>query len=199
MENLTFYYSAMKGAKSMLIMQRAYNYKENGLNVLLVKSAIDTKGGSFLESRNGAKMEVDILLGKGEKLLSEKYANKVLETDYILIDEAQLLEPEQVEELWKISKVSNIGIICYGLRTNFKGELFPGSKRLFELADEIKELDTVSLCPCGNQAQFNARLLNGQYVTEGEVVIIDDKKHENIEYVPLCGECFLKKVLKKSY
>ena len=85
----------------------------------------------------------------------------------------------------------NIPVICFGLKTNFKSEFFEGSKRLFELADKFKELETI--CSCGTKARFNARKINGKYILDGDEVIID-KENENIEYVPLCGKCYLNKV-----
>ena len=196
MKNLIFYYSAMKGAKSMLLIQRAYNYNENGKKTLVMKPAKDTKGDHYLISRNGSKREVDVLLGEKERLISEQYIDKLLETDVILVDEAQFLSSLQVEELWKISKAYDKDVMCYGLRTNFKGELFEGSKRLMELSDSIRGLDTINLCLCGNQAQFNARLENGNFTYEGEEVAIDGA-NQQIEYQPLCGRCYLQKVFVK--
>ena len=117
MKNLIFYYSAMKGAKSMLLIQRAYNYNENGKKTLVMKPAKDTKGDHYLISRNGSKREVDVLLGEKERLISEQYIDKLLETDVILVDEAQFLSSLQVEELWKISKAYDKDVMCYGLRT----------------------------------------------------------------------------------
>lgn len=98
---------------------------------------------------------------------------------------------EQIKDLWIISKIHDIPVICYGLKTNFKGELFEGSKTILELADELEELFTI--CGCGKKAKFNARLINGEYTNSGEEVAIDgiDAKYES-----LCGKCYLEKVLK---
>ncbi len=141
--------------------------------------------------------KADIILGESEKLLSEQYIDKLLETDVILVDEAQFLSAGQVEELWQITKEFDKSVMCYGLRTNFKGYLFEGSKRLMELSDSIRELDTINLCTCGNQAQFNARLENGVFTLEGDEVAIDGAS-KKIEYQPLCGKCYLRKVLRKN-
>lgn len=197
MEKLTFYYSAMNGGKSSSLIQAAYNYEENGKRVLLLKSERDTKGGDYLVSRTGSKRKVDIMLKEEEKLISDKYYDLLINTDCILVDEVQFLTEKQIEELFIITKELNVPVICYGLKTNFKGVLFPGAKRLIELADKIKELDTVSLCLCGEKARFNARVVNGKYTIEGNEIEIDGS-NEKIEYKPLCSSCFLKKVLKRK-
>lgn len=194
MANLEYRYGPMNSGKSMAILQMAYNYEENDKKVLLIKSIVDTKGNDYLISRIGPKRKVDIKLGEDEYLLSDKYKNKLKNIDAILVDEAQFLTAKQVEELWYISKRLNIAVICFGLRTNFKSEFFRGSKRLFELADKFKELETI--CHCGIKARFNALKINGKYMTCGDDFVIDDDP-DKIEYVPLCGSCYLKKVLKK--
>ena len=101
---------------------------------------------------------------------------------------------DHVNQLFKITKLLDIPVICYGLRTNFKSELFLGSMRLLSLADELNEFK--SLCSCGNIARFNARRLNGKYLYDGDDILIDGSSE--VEYVPLCGECYLRDVLKKS-
>lgn len=197
MEKLTFYYSAMNGGKSSALMQAAYNYEENGKKVLLLKSERDTKGDDYLISRTGTKRKVDIKLNEDEKLISDKYYDLLINTDCILVDEAQFLTEKQIEELFIITKQLNIPVICYGLKSNFKSVLFPGAKRLIELADKIKELDTIPLCLCGEKARFNARKVNGEFTLEGNEIEIDGS-NEKIEYRPLCGSCYLKKVLKRK-
>ena len=196
MEKLTFYYSAMNGGKSSSLMQVAYNYEENGKKVLLLKSELDTKGQDYLVSRTGFKRKVDIKLGEDEKLV-KKYYNLLIEADCILVDEVQFLTEEQVEELFLITKQLDLPVICYGLKTNFQGKLFPGAKRVIELADHVQELDTIPLCSCGEKARFNARLVDGKYTMEGNEVEIDGAC-EKTEYKPVCGKCFLQKVMKKT-
>ena len=193
MANLEFRYGPMNSGKSMALLQMAYNYEENNKNVILIKSVLDTKGGDYLVSRIGPKRKVDIKLSKDDSLLWDKYLNYVLTADAILVDEAQFLTEKQVEDLWIISKNYNIPVICFGLKTNFKTEFFTGSKRLFELSDKFKELETI--CSCGTKARFNARKLNGKFIRDGNECIIDGSK-SNIKYVPLCGKCYIKKVLK---
>ncbi len=194
MANLEYRYGPMNSGKSMAILQMAYNYEENDKKVLLVKSVVDKKGGDYLVSRIGPKRKIQIKLSDDDSLLSDKYKVMLDGLDAILVDEAQFLTGKQVEDLWYISKRMDIAVICFGLRGNFKSEFFRGSKRLFELADKFKELETI--CHCGKKARFNARKVDGKFATKGEDhVIDDDPKH--IEYVPLCGNCYLKEVLNK--
>ena len=115
--------------------------------------------------------------------------------DAILVDEAQFLTKKQVEELWIIAKKRNIPVICFGLKTNFKSEFFEGSKRLFELSDKFKELETI--CSCGIKARFNARKANGKFIKDGLETLIDGTDAK-IEYVPLCGKCYLEKVFENN-
>lgn len=94
-----------------------------------------------------------------------------------------------------ISKKFDILVICFGLKTNFKSEFFEGSKRLFELSDKFKKLETI--CKCGKKARFNARKINGKYVKDGLENVIDGENKET-KYVPLCGKCYLEKVFEKG-
>lgn len=191
MANLEYRYGPMNSGKSMAVLQMAYNYEENGKKVLLVKSVVDTKGGDYLVSRIGPKRKIQIKLEKTESLLDPKYVGMIEDKNAILVDEAQFLTTKQVEDLWYISKKMNISVICFGLKTNFKSEFFDGSKRLFELADKFKELETI--CKCGTKARFNARMVDGKFITEGQELVIDEV-NRNVKYVPLCGKCYLEKV-----
>ena len=194
MAKLIFFYSAMKGGKSNILIPTAYNLKENNQRVMIIKPKMDTSGGKKIVSRSGAKADIDLWLEKEESFLSEKNLERIYQVDTMIIDEIQFLNRKQVEELWRITKELNIRVIGYGLRANFQGNLFEGSKRLFELADEIKELPIIPLCQCGEMAKFNARQVNGRYTMEGEECIIKDSKQE-ISYIPLCGKCFLEEVV----
>ncbi len=193
---IKFYYSAMKGGKTTRIFQRIYDLEENGKTVLLIKPRIDKKGDDCIVNRQGQKRKVDILLETEDKLLSESYIDKIIESDYIIVDEAQFLTEKQIVELWKINKKINIPINCFGLRTNFRGELFSGSERLLSLADEIIKMDTNSLCNCGEQAEFSARKVNNIFTADGEEVNID-LNDSDVSYVPLCGKCYYEKVYTK--
>lgn len=109
-----------------------------------------------------------------------------------MVDEVQFMTKEQIKELWLIAKLKDIPVICYGLKTNFKGELFEGSKALIEVADELEEL--ITICRCGKRAKFNARLLNGKYVKDGEEVAIDGID-DFLQYESFCGKCYIDNVL----
>lgn len=193
--NLEYRYGPMNSGKSMAILQMAYNYEENNKKIILVKSVIDTKGGDYLISRIGPKRKVQIKLDSNDSILNEKYSLLLKNVDAILVDESQFLTRKQVEELWYIAKEKNISVICFGLKTNFKSEFFEGSKRLFELSDKFKELETI--CSCGTKARFNARKVDGKFVLQDKEFVIDGE-NSNVEYVPLCGKCYLEKVYNKK-
>lgn len=176
------------------MLQTAYNYEEKGHKVVLLKSSKDTKGDDLVVSRIGLSRKIDEFIKPKDKVVDvlEKYLDNL---DCIIVDEAQFLLPKQVEELYYISKIYDIPVITYGLRTNFVMEEFKGSPKLLLLADEIQELPTI--CSCGKKARMNARKVFGEYVTEGESVVIDGK-NKNTEYEPLCGNCYLEKVMKAN-
>lgn len=196
-EDLSFYYSAMKGGKTTRIFQRIHDLEENGQTVLLVKPKIDNKGNDYIVNREGKTRKVDILLEEDEKILTTANIESILFCDHIIVDEVQFLTRKQIEELWMINKNTDIKISCYGLRNNFKGELFEGSARLMAIADNIVELETNSLCSCGDTAKFNARKVDGNFTLTGEEIEIDGV-NKKIEYVPLCGACYYKKVYSKK-
>ena len=187
MAKLYFNYSAMSAGKTIDVITTAYKYNSKGMKALIVKPSIDTKGDKFVVSRIGLEKEVDILLKPEESLID--YIKKYDEVTCLVIDEAQFLTEKQVYELVIISKYLNIPVICYGLKTDFQGNLFPGSAALLRYADTINEL--ISICNCGKKARFNARKVNGEYVFDGEQVVIGADE----SYDPLCGKCYLEKVL----
>ena len=195
MSKLYFRYGAMNCGKSSALMQVAHNYEENGKKVVVIKSKTDTKAGDKLSSRIGMKRKVDILIGKTETF-KKYYSDWKNNISCVLVDEAQFLTSKQIDELWLVSKKYNIPVICYGLRTDFKTNLFEGSKRLLELADEIEEL--ITICSCGKIAKFNVRRVNGKYTSKGKVVEIDGA-NESVEYEPMCGKCYLEKVEKIDF
>lgn len=193
MAKLNFRYGAMNSGKTTILIQTAYNYEERDQKVIIIKPSIDTKGNNKIVSRIGAQRKVDKLISPTDKILEKikQYLDKV---DCILVDEAQFLEKEQVDELFIITKLYDIPVICFGLRTDFKSNAFPGSLRLMELADEMIEMPTI--CRCGKKARFNGRKENGIFITDGEVVAIDNNK--DFEYESLCGKCYLEKVMNKK-
>ena len=193
MAKLHFKYGTMNSGKSIDLMRTAYNYEEMGYKVLVLKPMIDTKGENKLSSRIGMERVVDVLIPL-DSLVLPLIKNKITDNlACIFVDEAQFLSKNQIDELFIITKKFDIPVICYGLRNNFKMEGFSGSIRLLEIADELEEIKT--LCPCGEIARYAGRKTNGKFTIEGNEVVIDGSK-DNIEYVPLCGKCYLKKVKK---
>ena len=190
MAKLYFRFGAMNCGKTTALLQVAHNYEEKGLKVIVIKSGIDKKGNKNIVSRLGIEREVDILIPSDGKILDNI---KLKGVNCILVDEVQFMTKDQIKELWKIAKLKNKPVIAYGLKTNFRGELFEGTKAMLELADELEELATI--CKCGKKAKFNARVVNGEYTFEGDEVAIDgiDAKYE-----PLCGKCFIQNVLKED-
>ena len=193
MAKLIFNYSAMNSGKTLDLIRTAYNYHENNLKVLIMKPSVDTKGGDYIVTRIGNGRKVDILIKEDDKILS-LLKDKVENISCILVDEVQFLKEDQIMDLFIFCNTYDIPVICYGLRTNFKGELFSGSKMLLALADELNEFK--SLCKCGKIARFNARIVNDSYVTCGDEVVIDGS--ENVIYEPLCSKCFTEKILLKN-
>jgi thymidine kinase len=192
MAKLYFRYGAMNCGKTSALMQVAHNYKEREKEVVVIKSIIDTKGGDCLVSRIGLTRKVDLLLEQNASVINE-LNEKMDIINCILVDEAQFLTGEQVVDLWKITKIHDIPVICYGLRSDFKTNAFLGSARLMELADELEEL--ITICRCGKRAKFNARKVNGEFVSDGDQVAIDETN--NVTYESLCGKCYLEKVVNK--
>ena len=192
MAKLYFRYAAMNAGKTTVLLQVAHNYEENGMKVILLKSEIDTKGDRRLVSRLGISRAVDILLNENDSVFT--YIDEIKRANCILVDEAQFLKVKQVDELWYISKVLDIPVICYGLRKDFKSNMFEGSKRLLEVSDELEEL--VTICSYGKKAKFNARKINGEYTLDGNQVEIDN--NTKVKYESLCGKCYIKKVLKMN-
>ena len=191
MAKLYFKYGTMESGKSTKIIQEAYNYDRNNKSIIVAKPIIDSKGNDKIVSRIGIQRKIDVYIESDN--LKEIYEKINKDTFCILIDEAQFLHKNQVFELFKITKLLEIPVMCYGLKSNFKGEFFEGSEALMIYADSLEEI--VTICSCGKKARFNARKVNGDFVTDGEDVLIDGS-NESVEYVPLCGECYIKKVKK---
>ena len=140
MANLTFYYGTMAVGKTTKLLQDHYNYSKYLINIVVMKPKIDTKGSNTVVNRIGENIKVDVLIPKSANLLSKKYLHKYMYAEFILVDEAQFLSREQINQLWFIAHKYNISVVCYGLKSNFKGDLFEGSKQLFARSDEKHEL-----------------------------------------------------------
>lgn len=184
MAKLYFRYGAMNCGKTTSLLQVAHNYEERGMNILLVKPEVDNKGNNEVVSRLGVSRKVDILLKSNDNIVSciKKIPNA------IIVDEAQFLTATQVDELYNITKIYNIPVLCYGLRTDFQMKGFSGSTRLLEIADDIEELKTI--CRCGKKATQNLRIINGVPTFSGNQIEIDNQA--NVKYESVCGECYLK-------
>lgn len=188
MAKLYFRYGAMNCGKSTALIQVAYNYEERGMRVLLVKPAIDIWGGDKIISRMGSSRTADILTAANMDLAAEvRLSNRNSDRiSCVLVDEAQFLTPEQIDQLLDLTITDNIPVMAYGLRSDFLTKSFPGSMRLFELAHSIEELKTI--CRCGKKALFNARKQNGKFIFTGSQVAIDGMN--TIEYESLCAHCY---------
>lgn len=188
MAKLYFRYGAMNCGKTTNLMQVAHNYKERGMTSVILKPKTDKKGGSAVISRLGITRSVDMVISKGEDII-ETVRTWIQENGHIhciLVDEVQFLVEKQIDELFEIAVCLDIPIICYGLRTDFKMNGFPGSRRLLLLAHSIEELKTV--CRCGKKALLNGRKINGNFVFEGKQVAIDGV--DAVEYESLCPKCY---------
>ena len=197
MAKLNFVYGAMNSGKSDSLIKTAYNYTGQGLSVVTIKPAIDTKGGTKIVARAGGQWHVDLLATPNtdiESFIAATYVRGGHTIHCILVDESQLLTPAQVDQLYEVAKLHDISVVAYGIRTDFKSHVFPGSLRLFELADDISKL--VTMCRCGEQAEFNCRKLNDEFVFTGEQVAIDG--FEEISYDSLCGKCYYKEKIRDS-
>ncbi len=188
MAKIHFKYGAMNSGKTDTLIKTAYNYEERGLEVAVAKPEIDTKGERKVVARGGHEREVDILLSPEQNVREELQLIGKQVIACVLVDEAQFLTPEQVGQLYAVAKEDDISVICYGLRADFRGEMFPGSKRLFEVVDNIEKLPT--MCFCGSQAEFNCRKVDDKYVFDGDQVAIDGEG--TVTYDSLCGRCYVR-------
>lgn len=190
MAKLWYRYSAMNAGKSTMAMQVAHNYEELEGKVLVWKPMTDTKGEDTIVSRIGIARKVDRLLNENDSPINiiKKELNEIEHMDAIIIDEAQFLTEEQVNELFYISKKFDITVLCYGLRCDFQMKPFLGSARLLAIADSIEELKT--MCKCKKRkATQNLRFINGLLTFEGDQVAIDGE--DQITYESVCGECYI--------
>ena len=189
MSKLFFRYGAMNSGKSTAMLQVAHNYEERDQRVVLVKSSVDTKGNDQIVSRLGVTRTADILLSPGQDLraaLRERDAESGQDIACVLIDEAQFLTPEQVDQALAVAVLDGIPVVAFGIRTDFRTRAFPGSQRLMEVAHSLQEMKTI--CRCGSKAIFNARLGEQGIIREGDQVMIDG---EQARYEALCARCYL--------
>lgn len=183
-----FRYGAMNAGKSIQVLTVRYNYLERHQSVFLYKPSVDTReGADLIKARIGLEAPVDALIGPGTDIgaLVADGIQRQGRPACILIDEAQFLSRTQVEQFCFLSDRTGIPVMAFGLRADFRGELFPGSAAWLALADRIEELKTI--CWCGHKATMNARVVNGQVVKEGPQVLIGG----NESYTSLCRKHWL--------
>ena len=183
----------MNSGKSTALLQAAFNYEERGQQVLVAKPQIDTKGKSFIVSRLGVERAVDFTVAPEEDIYvafagqRERVIREFgVDVSCLLVDEAQFLSESQVDDLLRIAIQEDVPVLAYGIRTDFQTVAFPGSRRLLEIAHSLEELKTI--CRCGRKAMFNARLVDGVFVFDGDQVAIDQGR---VTYESLCGACYL--------
>lgn len=195
MAKLYFKYGAMGSSKSAQALITKFNYEERGMKVWLIKPAMDNRDGvGIIRSRIGltAKAQVfapqEPIFSSFEKIQSDQETR----VDVIIVDECQFFTQGQIDELRRIVDEYNIPVLCFGLRTDFMTKVFPGSLRLFEVADSISEIKTI--CSCGSKAIVNARIdAKGRVLSEGEQVLIGG----NESYIAMCHKCW-KRAIKEQ-
>jgi thymidine kinase len=190
----------MNSAKSLLLLTTAHNMDENGIQLMVLKPSVDTRDGDgMIRSRAGLERECvmidsDVNLYSFIKTYKNVLSSQFMSLKWVLIDECQFLTEEQVNQLSDVVDFLDVNVMCFGLRTDFQTKLFPGSKRLFEIADDIEEIKAT--CECGDsKTSVNARFDdNGNIVTEGSQVMIGG----NESYKPLCRKCWKNRIRDKK-
>lgn len=182
MAKLYFRYGAVGSAKTLNLLACAHAYTQQDKTVVLIKCELDTRfGKTNVKSRAGLEREADLLVSPETRLPRDKFQG----VHCILVDEAQFLSDFVVEQLRDVATSQDIPVICYGLRTDFRGRLFEGSKRLMEVSDEISEIKTTCYF-CNRKAVFNLKLLGGKPTLEGPVIDLGTEE----KYVPACAKCY---------
>lgn len=193
MAKLYYVYGPMNVSKSASLLMKAHSFENNNISFICIKSSIDDRDEGIIKSRVGIEREclsIDIKDDIYRIIKVYNDTNKPLK--WILVDESQFLTSEQVDQLAKIVDELNINVMCYGLRTDFKTKLFDGSRRLFELADNIEEMKVS--CKCGRKAIINARVDDdGNIANEGEQIMTGG----NERYITMCRKCYSELINKK--
>lgn len=199
MAKLFFNYGAMNSRKTLDLLATAYNFEEKDIPFIALKPSIDTRDEGVIRSRAGLERECTIVNPDINIYEAIRQYNNVLAVQgaqplkWILVDECQFLTEEQVDQLSDIVDYMDISVMCYGLRTDFKSHLFPGSKRLFEIADDIQEIK--SSCECGKKTSINARFdEKGNLISEGSQILVGG----NDVYNTLCRKCWKDKIREKN-
>ena len=185
MAKLYFYYASMNAGKSSTLLQADFNYRERGMRTMLWTAQLDTRSAGMIRSRIGLETEAHRYAPESDLWTAIIAAHRAEPLDCVLIDEAQFLTRDQVWQCARLADEAGIPVVCYGLRTDFQGELFPGSAALLGIADKLVELKGV--CHCGRKATMNLRVdAGGAAVREGEQTEVGG----NERYVALCRRHF---------
>ena len=187
MAKLYFKYGAMGSSKTAQALITKYNYEENDLRVWLIKPSADTRDGEqILRSRIGLEARVDVIPPE-QDVYARFQKEQQGKCDVIIVDECQFMTVEQVDELRAIVNDFGVPVMCFGLRTDFLTHLFPGGRRLMEVADTIQEIKTI--CDCGAKATVNARIDGeGHIVTQGAQVVLGG----NDSYIAMYHRCYVR-------
>ncbi len=193
---LYFRYGTMGSAKTALLLTSAYNFEERGMKYVCLKPVIDTRDTvNVIKSRIGIQRECRWIYHETDlyRLATELFAECETLIDWFLVDEAQFLTADQVDQLARVVDDFGCNVVCYGLRTDFQSHLFEGSRRLFEIADTLDEIK--STCTCGRKTIINARIdRNGDFVDQGEQVEIGGDER----YIAVCRKCWRNKRIEQS-
>ncbi|CAJ1383361.1 unnamed protein product [Effrenium voratum] len=186
MAKLYFRYGAMSSSKTMNLLAIAHSYEMQSKKVLVMKPKLDVRFGSAcVQSRAGLEREADLLLTSDTKLSADMLAG----VSCILVDEAQFLAPHVIEQLRDVSAQQGVPVMCFGLRTDFRSRLFPGSQRLMELADSIEEVKTTCAF-CSRKATMNLRSVDGKGTMDGPTICLGAEEL----YMPTCYSHFCEKI-----
>ena len=187
MAKLYFKYGAMGSSKTAQALITKYNYEENDMQVWLIKPSADTRDGTdILRSRIGLEAKVEVMV-PGEDIYAKYAQAHDGNCHAVIVDECQFMTEEQIDQLRAIVDDFNVPVLCFGLRTDFQTKLFPGSRRLMEIADTIQEIKTI--CDCSAKATVNARIdAEGYIVTEGAQVVLGG----NDSYIAMCHRCWIR-------
>ena len=180
--HLRFYYGPMDCGKSTLALQVDHNQARQGRKGLLLVHH-DRSGRAQITSRIGItrtaiEVHADVDL---RDLVRARWAEGT-RVDYLIVDEAQFLAPVQVDQLAELADDVQVDVYCFGIATDFRSELFPGSRRLFELADDLQPVQVDVLCWCGLPARFNARVVDGEVIRAGDTVLVADTERESSDF-----------------
>lgn len=192
MAKLYFKYGAMGSSKTAQVLITKFNYEERGMRVWLIKPATDVRDGEdVIRSRIGLSARCDALDKQADifTLFNELHS----ECDVVIADECQFFTQDQIDQMRRVVDECGIPVLCFGLRTDFMTRLFPGSLRLFEVADSIAEIKTI--CECGSKAIVNARIdKDGNVLTAGKQVLLGG----NDRYIAMCHKCWRKKISERN-